>query len=247
MKTRLSLKSILCFLSVLFVCQTFAQNDSIKFTGTIFDRETLEPLSDAVYLKHNNTFSIHNNGNFQLILTLGDTVTFSHLGYQDLTMVASDSLQLRDYLTGIYLSKETYLLSEVMVFPRQYALGTLVATTPVKTSQNQKAAERNLRISTYQGLRPPDKMDNLMNQKMTLYQHRLDVEYKAMVSPDRIAGINMVTIVPETEDYLSDLRKRDIHIDLGAITTEEEKNYLKSVFVAFQKEMEYKQKQKTQD
>lgn len=220
----------------------FAQNDSLVFTGIIFDQENLNPLSEAVYLKKQTTYSILENGKFRLSLQKGDTVIFSHLGYKDVCMVASDSLLINDYLAGVYLTKKTYLLSEIMVFPRHYSLKTMVASSPGQTSQDQKNAERNLRISTYQGMRPPEKMDNEMNQKLALHKHRMNVEYKTMIAPDRMIGINTITIVPETKNYLNDLRKRDIHLDMGTSTTNEEQNYLKSVFVAFKKEQANKSK-----
>lgn len=240
--TRLFKFVLICTFIIVGISDGLSQTDSLKFTGVVFDRETLEPLTEAVYTKYSTTFSINPSGKFHLKLHAGDTITFRHLGYQDLILVASDSLKLNDYLAGIYLSKQTYYLSEILVFPRHYSLKTVVSSSNTPSEKEMNAAERNMRISTYQGLRAPKEMDNEMNQKMTLQKHRLSVEYKTMISPDRMVGVNMVSIVPETKDYIKSLREHNINLDMGSITSDDEQNYLKSVFVAFRKEMERKER-----
>jgi hypothetical protein len=236
-----------CFLSVLLMCfycgiKAQDESDSLTFTGVVFDRVNLEPLNDAVYFKGIHTYGLQPGGRFRISAEVGDTIVFSYLGYKDLIVTLDDSLANSDYLMGVYLSPVATLLSEVVIVPRYYSLEVLVAIDPVKQAKEQAYAERNLKMSAYQGLLPPKKMDNEMNQKMTIEKHRMDVEYKQMISPNQMVGVNFFTVVPETKDYLAGLRKKGLSIDLGKITTQEEEDYLRSIFKAMQEEERAKRK-----
>ncbi|MFB6343268.1 hypothetical protein ACE1ET_16195 [Saccharicrinis sp. FJH62] len=235
------MKKRLYFLAALMLCLTGAlkaQNgtDSLTFTGTVFDRVTLETLDDAVYFKGHHTYGLQPGGKFRVKAAVGDTIIFSYLGYKDLIVTLDDSLANNDYLMGVYLSPVATMLSEVVIVPRYYSLDVLVAIDPVKQAKEQAYAERNLKMSAYQGLLPATKMDNEMNQKMTIEKHRMDVEYKQMLSPNQMVGVNFFTVVPETKEYLAGLREKGLALDLGKITTQEEENYLRSIFKAMQLE-----------
>lgn len=214
----------------------YSQSDSLTFTGIVFDRIDLQALDEAVYYKGSQTYGLQPGGRFSIYANVGDTIRFTYLGYKDLIVTLNDTLANNDYLMGIYLSPVPTLLSEVIIVPRYYSLEVLVAIDPVKQAKEQAYAERNLKMSAYQGLLPPKQMDNEMNQKMAIQKHRMDVEYKRMLSPDDMVGVNFFTVVPETKDFMKGLREKGLNIDLGKITTKEEEDYLKSLFKAMQEE-----------
>lgn len=228
--------AVILLLLTVFSGVTHAQTDSLTFTGIVFDRVTLAPLNEAVYYKGNETYSLQPGGRFRIRAEVGDTIIFSYLGYKDLIVTLNDSLANKDYLMGVYLSPVATLLSEVVIVPRRYSLDVLVAIDPVKQAREQAYAERNLKMSAYQGLMPPKQMDSEMNQKMAIEKHRMEVEYKRMLAPEDMVGVNFFTVVPETKEFMAGLREKGLSIDLGKITTKEEEVYLKSLFRAMEEE-----------
>ena len=229
------MRRYILLLSVFVSLSTLAQTDTLTFTGVVFNRLTLEQLNEAIYIKNGSTYGV-SEGRFNIKSVKGDTIVFSHLGFKDLIVVLEDTLANKEYLMGIYLSPEPTLLSEVIIVPRYYSLKALVASDPVKQSRDQANAERNLKLAAYQGLKPQEKMDYEMNQKMTLHKHRMDVEYKTMINPDQMVGVNFVNVVPDTKAWMEGLRDKGLSLDLGSITTVEEVSYLQRLFKAMEQE-----------
>lgn len=231
-------KYILTICLAVFVFGAMAQEknhhetDSLTFTGQIFDRETLRPLGNAAYDIGSITYISDDEGHFRFSAHDGDTIIFHYVGFKHLILMVDDSLSNEEYLTGIFLSPDMVQLSEVLVVPRHYDVETLVKTTPMDYSELQ-IAEKNMKMSAYQGLMPNTNWDAETNQKYALKKEQMRVEYKGMVQPDQMFAANLTTVIPEA--ILTYGPNVEPQIDMGAITTEEE-SYLISVFEAIKKE-----------
>lgn len=206
--------------------------DSLTFTGQIFDRQTLKPLGNAAYDIGNTMFISDDKGHFRFSAHDGDTIIFHYVGFKHLILMVDDSLSNEEYLTGIFLSPDMVELSEVLVVPRHYDVETLVKTTPMDYSELQ-IAEKNVKMSAYQGLMPNSNWDAETNQKYAIKKEQMRVEYKGMVQPDQMFAANLTTVIPEA--ILTYGPNVEPQIDMGAVTTEEE-SYLVSIFEAIKKE-----------
>lgn len=208
------------------------KSDSLMFTGQVFDSETKRALEHAAYDIGHTMYISDEKGRFRFTAHEGDTIVFHHVGYKPLYLLVDDSLSNEEYLTGVFLSPDLVQLSEVIVVPRQYDLETLVKTTPMDYTELQ-VAEKNMKMSAYQGLMSNNKWDAETNQKYALKKEQMRVEYKGMVQPDQMFAANLTTVVPEAK--LTYGPNPEPQIDMGAINTQEE-NYLLTVFDAIKQE-----------
>ncbi len=208
------------------------EEDSLVFTGQVFDKESLEPLPKSIYMVNGRMFVSDDKGRFRFSANEGDTVVFHNVGYQDLILVVEESISNEEFLTGIFLSQKQYELSEVLVVPRNYDLETLVKTTP-NSYEDIQIAEKNMKMSAYQGLMPNMNWDAETNQKYAIQKEIMRTEYKGMVAPDKMFGANLFTVIPETR--LTYGTSKEKPIDMGAVSTSEEK-YLQTVYDAIRQE-----------
>lgn len=111
---------------VLFLLNTTAQGQSdsalIQLSGVVLtedDRGQLMPLSLAdVYVKGKNRGTYTDlDGFFSLVVRKNETVVFAYLGYQAIEYQVPDTLSENRYTVVQYLSRDTLLLPETVVYP----------------------------------------------------------------------------------------------------------------------------------
>lgn len=112
--------SLLFFL--LFFClgvqgQNQGKND-VFVTGIVCDRDSIRPLPEAIFRLGKEVRGVDKQGRFSLSVQVGDTLRFSHIGYAPTQVVISDSLRENDFLLGVFMVRDTVLLSEVLILPR---------------------------------------------------------------------------------------------------------------------------------
>lgn len=119
-------RSLIPFAFLLFtVVTSMAQQvDStlVQLSGVVLtedDRGQLMPLSLAdVYIKGKNRGTYTDlDGFFSLVVRKGETVVFSYLGYRSVEYFVPDTLQSNRYTVVQYLSRDTLLLPETVVYP----------------------------------------------------------------------------------------------------------------------------------
>jgi len=100
------------------------QSDSalIQLSGVVLtedDRGQLMPLSLAdVYVKGKNRGTYTDlDGFFSLVVRKNETVVFAYLGYQAIEYQVPDTLSENRYTVVQYLSRDTLLLPETVVYP----------------------------------------------------------------------------------------------------------------------------------
>lgn len=113
---------MLLFLGILFSVNLHAQNTEstrvLRFSGIVLDKETSTPIPNVHSRKGTAYVTTDTQGRFALTTEVGDTVSFSHIGYKDYTMIVPDTLLQDEYMLAIFMSVDTLLLPEVIVIPR---------------------------------------------------------------------------------------------------------------------------------
>lgn len=126
----------------------------IQLSGVVLtedDRGQLMPLSLAdVYVKGKNRGTYTDlDGFFSLVVQKGETVVFSYLGYRSIEYLVPDTLQQNRYTVVQYLSRDTLLLPETVVYPwpskKYFRLEFLAMETP--NVDYQAIANENLNAS----------------------------------------------------------------------------------------------------
>jgi len=186
-------------------------------TGIVYDKDSLQPLPDALYHYRQQSFGLDHEGRFSVRVRVGDTLRFSHIGYETREVVVSDSLWQQDYLIGIFLSRDTILLAEVILFPRYFFQGLRLDMNQLRVDNNMKRIQREALLSK-------NVMDREMNQKMQIEKFARSVEMKGHVD----VGFGVGTSSFFTWRKLQTQRRVNITPDL---IYPDEVNLLKKIFL----------------
>jgi len=207
--------------------------DSVRFSGMIFDKDSLVALPFANYSFKNKTYTANGNGEFYLWAKDGDVIKFSYMGYKDTYIQVRDSLHQRNYIVGVFLSKDTIQLSEVIVIPRYRQLMLDAMYMPLKVSPSYENATRNVQQAKQQALSSSnfDKpMTAEQNQDMVIRENTMKTVYKTQVPPDMIFGVNTSTLIPYVM-YLRQKRRSKIkEADIGDSLSEMEAEFLINLY-----------------
>ncbi len=206
MRTKIYLILFLISFGISLHAQYNNESDSIRFSGMIFDRDSLTVLPFAKYSLDNKVYTANDNGEFYLWAKQGDIIKFSYVGYKDTYIQVHDTLDNRNFIVGVFLSKDTIQLSEVIVIPRYRQLMLDAMYMPIKINPGYENAARNVKQAKQQGLKYDysKKMDAEQNQNMVIQEHTMRTVYKTQVPPDMIFGINTRTLIP----YIMYLRQK---------------------------------------
>ena len=189
MKTKLFYLSMLIFtLSVTSQAQS-EDGDSVRFSGIIFDKDSLKVLPFAKYTYNNISYTSNVEGEFYTWAKQGDMLKFSYVGYKDTYIHVYDSLNQSNYLVGVFLSRDTIQLSEVIVIPRYQQLMAEAKYMPLIVTPEMVNGNYNVKASTHQALTTvPKKMDAQQNQSMVIAEQTRKNVYKGQISPDQMFG-----------------------------------------------------------
>lgn len=117
-----------------------AQQDQEKkliiFSGKVVESDRKKPVPDVQIISKNNlvgTFS-RESGDFDLLVTPGDSLLFSRLGYVALCVAVTDSLLSLDRLPIFYLKTDTIQMHEVIIrgYPNYQMLKLRIAAMKPK-------------------------------------------------------------------------------------------------------------------
>ena len=162
-----------------------AQNnpgEKILITGAIFDKETNEPLPNAYFSVNSQTGYVANElGRFLFKGNPGDKITYSHLGYTNFEIAIPDTLKSLEYLVGVFMTKDTIMIPEVVIFPR--TTGSSIITKPEVNQQMLDQAQANVDKAVIQGLTQPVKAyDAEMNARQTMRIYQMKAQNKGMLA-----------------------------------------------------------------
>ena len=235
MKTRIYILIIVLFIlnTPVIFSQYTHHVDSVRLSGMIFDKDSLEVLPFSNYSFNDRTFTANGNGEFYLWAKDGDVIKFSYMGYKDTYIQVRDSLHQRNYIVGVFLSKDTIELSEVIVIPRYRQLMLDAMYKPLTVSPSYENAARNVKQAKQQALNGSDfdkPMTAEQNQDMVIRENTMRTVYKTQVPPDMIFGVNTSTLIPYIM-YLRQKRKSRIkEVDAGDTLNEMEAQFLINLY-----------------
>lgn len=206
-----------CIIQLITAAQ-FNNNDSIRVTGVVLEQDSATTLPYSRLSVKSRTFTSDEKGRFSVWALIGDIVQFSHIGYKDTYIQISDSLKHNNYIFGVFLSRDTIRLSEVIVVPRYKYLIRKAKTMPLVITPDEAYANNNIRISTQQALtQTPIRMDAEMNQRMVLQEHIWSTVYKTQIPPDNTFGVTtenmalMRLFIPEKEEKVKAARLQPLN------------------------------------
>lgn len=196
MKNLLHIASFLFIFSLALTSQAQDQ-DSLRITGVVMDKDSLEALPFSKFSINSFNFLSDETGQFSMWVKKNEIIKFSHLGFKDTYLQIDDSLTHRNYLFGVFLTRDTVQLSEVIVVPRYQNLAAQGRYMPLKVTPESVYAANNIRQSTNQALtQAPIKMDAEMNQKMVIREQTMNTVYKTQIQPDQMVGLSTEELIP---------------------------------------------------
>jgi hypothetical protein len=191
------IRYIIYILFLLLTCNAFSQNEIIV-SGQVFSVNTTEPLSySQVVLNHKNGVITNVSGQFKIPVNIGDTLTATYIGYKSVEYIIPDTLPKNEYVIGFFLNINPYQLGEVVIYPR-YTVEELKRqmVTAIPLSVDEQNARQNLDIAKGTAFRENHLYDNPQQyQDISIGKQQVKTEYKGMLSPDQIAGVNFVTVI----------------------------------------------------
>ncbi|WP_066632364.1 peptidase associated/transthyretin-like domain-containing protein [Labilibacter marinus] len=208
----MKLKHILpvLLLAICSVASAQMQKDSLLFRGVIMEGDSLFSLPYAKYsINDKLNFTTSEEGQFSFWAQNGDVVHFSYVGFKPLYVQVNDSLANANFLMGVFLSRDTIELSEVVIIPQIMNPNAIARNMPMLSSQDDIVAQNNVATSTYQAKTQPIKeWDAEMNQKNFLEARSMDVQYKTMIQPSQVLGVSNVAISQQIDrSKINNLKK----------------------------------------
>ncbi len=189
---------------LLLIC-TFAgaqmNRDSLLFRGVIMERDSLFSLPYAKYIINNKSaYTANEQGHFSFWARTGDIVHFTYVGFRPLYVQVNDSLANDNYLMGVFLSRDTILLSEVVIIPQILNPNAVARNMPMLTTRDQAIAQNNVAMSTYQAkTQPVTTWDAEMNQKNFIQARSNDIAYQTQVQPSQMLGVSSTNIMQQID------------------------------------------------
>lgn len=172
------------------LCGQVTNKDSIRVTGVVLEKDSLTVLPYSRFNRQTMDYASDEKGQFSFWAQQGDVVRFSHMGFKDTYIQINDSLNQKNYLLGVFLSRDTIEISEVIVMPRYERLALEAKTMPLVITPDMARATNNVRNSTRQALtQTPIRMDAEMNQEMVLQERTWSTIYKTQIPPSQTIGV----------------------------------------------------------
>lgn len=189
---------------LLLIC-TFAgaqmNRDSLLFRGVIMERDSLFSLPYAKYIINNKfTYTANEEGQFSFWARSGDIVHFTYVGFRPLYVQVNDTFSNNNYLMGIFLSRDTILLSEVVIIPQIINPNAVARNMPMLSTRDQMVAQNNIANSTYQAkTQPVTTWDAEMNQRNFIQSRSNDIAYQTQVQPGQMLGVSSTNIIKQID------------------------------------------------
>lgn len=132
--------------------QQLKGQSAIQLSGVVLSNDTLPQFIPFSYLRvkaRGMGAVADEEGFFSLAVLAGDTVEFSHLGFEKQKLYVPDTLSKNKYLVQVFLKRDTTMLREVTLYPwpTPDRLMNHLLTMQIETTQ-MDIAQRNLAIQT---------------------------------------------------------------------------------------------------
>lgn len=125
--------------------------NAIQLSGVVFTSDSLPQFIPYAYARvgaRNMGAVADEEGFFSMAVLGGDTVQFSHLGFQTQKLYVPDSLEKNRYLVQVFLKRDTAMLAEVTLYPwptpdrfKSYFMNMQTETTLLDVAQRNLAVQ----------------------------------------------------------------------------------------------------------
>ncbi len=193
------------FLLVIFLLSSFdlsGQSDEsppIKISGIVFESDSLRPLPYAHYQILGKSIAGLTNlsGRFEVFVISGDTLKFTFVGYKPSYYKVQDTLNTGEYVVGVFMSRDTILIREVVVYPRRRDLRQDFMSIKVEPDLQLDNAIRNIKISSYQGINGNQiTWDSDASYRRLSQKRKMAAFNQGMIAPDQMVGLNFLALIP---------------------------------------------------
>jgi hypothetical protein len=175
---------LLFFLSLILLFGTqhvhAQKKEVVEISGVVISNDSLKQLIPNCYVvipKRKQVATTNNEGFFSIVAVPGDTIVFSHIGFETQKLWVTDTLHNKDgYLTIVVLNWDRTILDPVIVYPwpspENFKQEFLAMQLPMT---EYDIAQRNLAIQTlkeqaaamgYDAAEMQDYMIGLQNQAL---------------------------------------------------------------------------------
>ncbi len=195
--------------------------DSIFLTGAVMDQVELKALPYTHFrINKKKSGTTNEYGRFSVWVNSGDTINYSYVGYNNVRVIVSDSLQQDDYLFGVFMTKDTVALQEVLILPRFGDFKDAFLNAKVNTKEYVRA-KNNVNSATYEALTKRSKnMDAKANTDLLIKGHVSSIENKTMIPASMIAGVSTTRTLRELKRLK---RKKKMKLPSSMVTDSEVK------------------------
>jgi hypothetical protein len=198
MKTKKNLiifKLIFLFIFPLILSAQQPKERYLNFSGVVMDSDSLKPIINVYYSLNGRLEGISDSGGrFSIYARIGDTLSFSHIGYRTKIFNVSDSLLLDNYLVGIFMTRDTIRIQEIVIFPRLGNLRQEMTSIGNRRDFQNDIAKQNLDIATYQGLKSAqDLSDPEIQYDFQASKLKQDAIEKGGIPSDKMVSVSIFT------------------------------------------------------
>jgi hypothetical protein len=194
---------IIIMIPIIFSCNCFSQVQGVKsnfilFHGVVMDATTQSGLPGSeITINKSRSASTSEDGTFSFYAFKRDTVVFTLLGYKSATLIISDTLSGKDFLTGVYLETDTTFIGEVIILPRFSTLKSELMNPRITVDSKLENAIANINTASYTGRTTPAKLgDPSANYNYLRQKNKIDAYEKGGIPSDRILGLNPLMFLP---------------------------------------------------
>ncbi len=194
----------------------------IKISGIVFEGDSLNPLPYAHFQVLGESLAglTNSSGRFEVFVTSGDTLKFTFVGYKASYYKVQDTLNTGEYVVGVFMSRDTILIREVVVYPRRRDLRQDFMSIKAEPDLQRDNAIRNIKISSYQGIHGKQvPWDSDASYKRLSQRRKMEAFNQGMIAPDQMVGLNFLALIPYAIYKLNppDVKKppEDIYISEG--------------------------------
>lgn len=202
--------------------------DTITMSGVVLDADSLYSLPNVHIRTNKNKGTITNSdGQFSFRINVGDTLTFSYIGYENLTYLIPDTLKYNNYMMGIILNRDTIMLSEIIILPWMNKAQFKNAFINAPPDQNTANASLNLDMMGYtsRAYAPTWGTLDMVEYQLNLYTE--SVEYKGMISPSQsfnIIGFTSYLVYLSHQQLTKDEKQYRLRQELRQYIQQQQKN-----------------------
>jgi hypothetical protein len=196
--------TIFLFLALLFLPvivrsqEPLKSGDRILFRGVVIASVSEERLAGSqIFINRSFITSSRPDGTFSFFAFRLDTIIFTMLGYKPEILVVSDTLNAREFLTGVYLRSDTVEIGEVIILPRLPNLKADMMNIKKYSDPKLENAITNISNASYLGrTTPPTLGDPNFNYDVLRQRQNIGAYEKGGIASEKSIALNPFILIP---------------------------------------------------